>query len=308
MRPVIVLLATASLAGCASLSSQPEIQSLPSITLAANQETILQTELNAVRDVGNAYLQAAKDIGAEDQMSGALTLGSAFYGAAVTAFNPAPKNLKAAILLGATGQTWRSSLKPAERARVYVQGYRAMSCLAQNGSILKGAQENIDDVREKLKEVQKAKADIENARPEWAGMIAAETIADQKAALVAAVGTVDAQLKDLAPLEENLRVELTVEADAPYMLNRSRSAIEAAVDRRQQALAPDYAGALKILQDTSAPKPAPQSPPPEEARLAPLKPKEAVALLKKLLNRDTWPVTEAANAYKRMGECVIQVG
>jgi hypothetical protein len=307
MRPIIALLAAASLVGCASLSSQPEIQSLPSIDLAKPQETILQTELEAVRDVGNAYLKAAKDIGEEDQWSGALTLGSAFYGAAVTAFNPAPKNLKAAILLGATGQTWRSSLKPAERARVYVLGYRAMSCLAQNGSVLKEARVNIGAVQDKLKDIRQAKVDIENARPGWDQRIKDEADPGKKADLKKAVGEVDARLKLLEPLEEALRVELTVDADAPYMLNRSRSLIETAVDRRLQALAPDYAGALKILQETSTPKPATQTTSVDKSR-ASLTLEAAAGKLDELLSRDTWPSMVAAEAYKRMGECVTQVG
>ncbi|MEW5686413.1 MAG: hypothetical protein AB1942_15965 [Pseudomonadota bacterium] len=100
------------------------------------EQTELQAQLAITARIANEYLRRSAKNNDYDKTTGALMVLSGFYGAAVTAFNPAPKNLKAAILATGTFTGLNTGFKFRERSRAYRQGHRAMACIVETGAPL----------------------------------------------------------------------------------------------------------------------------------------------------------------------------
>lgn len=286
------------LAGCTSLQSNPEFSSL---TIVDIPNPIPQTsdrlgyELYSAGKMANGYLEAAKSLAKEDQLAGASVLGAGVYGAAVTAFNPVPKNLMAAFMGQGLFGAWRTSLKPAERAKIYVQGYRALDCVRSAGSGLLAADYRNDTAQILRQKVVDAITMAATAMEE----LPKGQIKDDY----------QAQLDQLVEIDKALGIELAARSDAPFRFNQVRRLIESTVEKRLASAAPDYAGALKLIGDTAKP-PNPGSqpaPPPSKEGLT-----ETVINLTDLTVKvnefkQNMP-TRAVDTYNRLSDCAAQAG
>ncbi|MBU2134616.1 MAG: hypothetical protein KKA45_00270 [Alphaproteobacteria bacterium] len=298
-----------ALSGCASVGSNPEYAALLDIEAPSTAADLLTAELDAARSMGNAYRSAAASLTREDGYAGGLTLGASLYGAAVTGFNPAPKNLLGALFGAGAAQGWRVSLKPAERAKIYVHGYQAMRCLTTSGGVLLAHQET---------------ARLEGLRRDIAMLLNLAESARQQAlasdgeADAANATTLDAQMDRLRALDQALRTEIGATQDAAYRVSKVRRQIESTVEARLAANAPDYAGALALIQASTKP-PTPTPPEDGQERFAegtsPYRATGArtladlvAALAFDLQTLEAAIPTRAADAYARMGECVAIAG
>ena len=306
MRRFAVMTFTLVMTGCASVGSNPEYAALLAIETPSAGADLLTTELEAARSMGNAYRSAATSLTREDGYAGGLTLGASLYGAAVTGFNPAPKNLLGALFGAGVAQGWRVSLKPAERAKVYVRGYQAMHCLNTSGGVLLDRQ---DTTR------------LDQLRRDIAGLLnLAETARQQALASdgEAVATSLAAQMERLRALDQALRTEIGAAQDAPYRVSKVRRQIESTVEALLAANAPDYAGALALMAASTKP---PTPTPPEGAQEAFIEqaspyrstragtPADHVAALAfDLQTLEAVIPTRAADAYARMGECVAIAG
>ncbi len=259
-------------------------------------------ELQRVTTLGNAYRGLATDLGNEDRVSGGFTLLSAFYGAGASAFRPVVKNLQAAILAQGVANAWRTSLKPSERAKVFVQGYRALDCVHTAGAALLDDESNGAPIH--------LRAELDELRS--LALDARETLAADAKADKALLARVEGQITKLADLDKALRLEEAALVDGPYRIARVRQQIEDTVDKRLSAAAPDYAGALKLIGETAKPAvPGPGRGAADPSLLAAGSddPAAAVAEIATRL-----PILEgripgrAAAAYGRMGECITSLG
>ena len=207
----------------------------------------------------------------QDKASGGFVLLSALYGGLVTAFNPAPKNLKAAILAGGTATAWNVNLRPGERGRVYAQGHLAMACVVSAGTPLLSYQSESLDTLTKLRVgALKALNDADealNANPEEASPAAkfrqappAKTLdakVDQLVALMADQESAKARTdqrkalqalaKTLGELDAKLAEEQAAWDEAPFRVAKSRRDVEAAVAKLLQGAAPDYKAAAESI-------------------------------------------------------------
>lgn len=295
------------LTGCVSVETNPEYADLLAIGAPSAGADLLTAELAAVTGMGNAYKTAAKSLTDENAVAGGLTLGAGLYGAAVTGFNPAPKNLLGALFSSSVAQGWRVSLKPAERAKIYVHGYQAMRCLSTNGGVLL--------THQNTERLQQLRQDI-------AGLLDLAETARQKALAskgqAAAATSLAAQMERLRVLDQALRTEIGAAQDAPYRVSKVRRQIESTVEARLAANAPDYAGALALMAASTKP---PTPTPPEGAQKAFIEgaspyrstragtPADHVAALAfDLQTLEAVIPTRAADAYSRMGECVAIAG
>ncbi|RAK69096.1 hypothetical protein [Phenylobacterium kunshanense] len=245
------LVAAVGMSGCASLQANPEFEKLPVLAVPTSGDGTtarLGSELEATAALGNVYRGQAKWFGREDRGSGGMVLLSGLYGAAVTAFNPAPKNLKAAILATGAGEAWHTSLKPAERARIYAGGHRAMECAVGAGASLQNYEANQYPVVQGLR--TDAGVTLERARTVLAANPNGDK--DQRTLLRERIDT-------LAKLDLKLREEQGAFEDSPLRVSNVRRQVQDAVQARLQGAAPDYAGALKAIGETAKPtgEPAP---------------------------------------------------
>lgn len=293
------------LAGCQSLAAHPELYHLTPIPPAPREgdpTSRTALELKRVTAMGNAYRNLAASLGGEDRASGGLILLSGFYGAATSAFRPVIKNLQAAILAQGVTSAWRTSLKPSERAKVYVQGYRALDCVHNAGAAL------LDD------EANGAPVDVRSELDELRGLAldARETLTSDPNADKALLARVEVQIAKLAELDKFLRLEEAAIVDGPYRIARVRQQIEDTIDKRLMAAAPDYAGALKLIGETAKPVvPTARAPAggPPMAAAAGADPAATIAEIAVRL-----PILEgripnrAASAYERMGACITSLG
>jgi len=305
-----VLVAAAALAACTSLSDHPEFAGLTDIAIpASNAAPEIKAELVRVQALGNTYLEQGQSLETEAKYAGAGTLGFGLYGAAVAAFNPAKNNLLAALIGAATFQSWRTTLKPGERAKVYVQGYRALDCLQNVGGVLQVNAGKSSAAAESLRqEISGDRTRLDEARR------AADT-APNKADLLARLAAVETSLTDL---DTALRTEQDALIDAPYRIASVRRSIENAVDRRVDGLAPDYAAALKLIGDAAKPPSggggtdtkAPAAPAPDAHALVALPtPEQQVAALEaSVVSIKSRAPTVATDAYANMGHCIEVAG
>lgn len=331
LRIIAASCASFALVGCTSLQSNPEIKFLPEVGVRPNvalgasapvgAERFLpgsfvnagQTdagkrvgdELQRVAVGANVYLATAKQLATEDRGANALLLGGGFYGAAVTAFNPAPKNLLAALLGSGTAQAWRGQLKPAERARVYVQGYRALDCVHSAGSALLADTDagNATGLRNEIRKwsvVADQLARDERVKPD----------ASQAKDSLKLLGEL---MVEVDRLNATLKMEEASIVDAPYRVGRVRREVEAAVDRRLAAAAPDFAAALRLLSEAAKPSGGPPQRGGDGQKIfAATPPNDLTAFVGALSGRvGDWKAdapTRASDAYERMGKCIELVG
>ncbi|MDI1288743.1 MAG: hypothetical protein PSX37_02170 [bacterium] len=293
--------------GCQSLAVHPEIDHLTPITAPTATVSRVDVELNRVLQTGNKYLDLAKGFTTEDKLSGGSLLVSGLYAAVTTAFNPAPDNLKAALLLAGASQAWRTSLRPAERAKIYVQGYRGMDCTYAAASPLALALTSTAAVRDELDTFR------EEAASERRSAVVEATLQD--AAGKALVARLDAQIAKLADVDEKVRLEEGAAIDAPYRVARVRRQIEDTIEKRLAQVAPDYAGALKLIGETAKPAPATSQEAGKAAAPQPpgVTPKERLTELVERLEREVPRLaesvpTQASDAYERMADCVASLG
>jgi hypothetical protein len=232
----------------------------------------LQAQLAVAAEVGNEYLRRSAKNNNYDKGTGALLLLSGFYGAAVTAFNPAPKNLKAAILATGTFTGLNTGLKFRDRSRAFRAGHRAMACVVETGAPLLNYQ---PATWTRLGNLRKQAADA-LATADLALLTAAQT----RAALPAPGATLDSQVPALiARLDAQagdaeskaLEERMKVLAGLDRVLAEEQGAFEGAADRTAQvrrqiqdfvdktldAAAPDYAAAAKAMGETAEPKAGP---------------------------------------------------
>lgn len=319
------------LAGCASVGANPEYSKMygsgmPELvkpTSATTPGDLLLDELEAAVDMANVYRKVAHELGNEDLAAGGLTLGAGFYGAAVTAFNPAPKNLLASILSAGTAQAWRTSLKPAERAKVYIQGYRSMACLVGSGGVLLNSDKSTEAqaflalTREVL-QIAELRRRTELSTPAATGASAADI-----ALKTTQLEQLGAYIDELSAIEGAQKLEVGSYVDAPYRVGKVRRQIEDNVEKRLAGVAPDYAGALALLKESATTSSgsggSPEAAEGFVAETDKLRPKlatpslPATATLADLLRalKDDIRVlkgapTQAADTYQRIGECVVK--
>lgn len=303
MRKLLGLGACLLLGACQSLAANPEFSSLTTIPEQPSgaTSTRIQSELARVRETGNAYLATGASFGEEDRASGGLTLFSSLYGAATSAFRPVVDNLQAAVLAQGAAAAWRSSLKPGERAKIYIHGYRAMDCVhAAGGALLQDAAGSLAPLRAELDALRSGallQAAAEERKP-----------APDRAQLA----LLQAQIAKLDAIDATLRVEEGAVADAPYRIARVRREIEDAVEKRLAAVAPDYAAALSLIGETAkpaTPKPAGDGQGPEVVGASGATLREYVAdLTARVAVLERSVPRRAADAYERMGECIKAVG
>ena len=242
---IITLGVAGALAGCSSLSDHPEFHGLAQIAdTQIGEGGRVKTELDRVRGMGNTYLAQAKSLEQDSRFAGAGLLGFGIYSAGVVAFNPAPKNLLAGLLGTGIFQAWRTSLKPGERAKVYVRGYRALDCLQGAGTAMlnttetsKKAAELRGDVVRGLTAVARVRGNVTSGTPNRAELLARLAVAE----------------KALAELDVALKLEQDSVVDAPNRISAVRRQIETTVDKQLDGMAPDYAGALKLLSEAAKP-------------------------------------------------------
>jgi len=327
MKPLIVTALAIALAGCETLATYPHVankKGLTALTPVGNgspgndSQGAAAAELKRVVTVGGAYKALAETLSEKEEHAGGFLLASGFYSAATTAFRPAAKNLKAAILAIGVGQAWQTALKPAERAKVYVQGYRAMDCINTAGAVFVSYDPAgpIKDLRGQIRGLRTLAA-------------AARTGAIRQQAgtptpgIQALLARLDVLLERLTAVEKALSAEEVAARDAFYRISTARAQAEDTVDKRLLEAAPDYAGALKLLSETAKPEPAkpetggeaevevaleelggPKQPPtPEEAL------RDAVTVLEaRLPSLEAETPTRAVDAYKRVGECAANMG
>lgn len=301
------LTAAVGLAGCASLNEHPEYRDFTEIGKVDAAGSIAG-ELKRVAGVGNAYRQAGKNLNDEASIAGAGIIGSGFYGAVVTAFNPAPKNLLAALLGAGSAQAWRTGLKPSERAKVYIKAYRGMDCLYSVGSGLE--QSGADNAA--LAAALRGEIDGVLAPAEQVRQRAVEDgkVENNEAALLARFETAN---KALTELDGALRVEENVLSEAPNRIGGVRRRIEDDTERVLTGLAPDYSAALKLIADSV--KPASTTPPATPSLATPegapgiVRPPSSLAATVALLEATSSSLkrrapTLAATAYENMTRCV----
>ena len=242
---IITLGVAGALAGCSSLSDHPEFHGLTQIAVIPNGEVArVKTELDRVREMGNTYLAQAKNLEQESRFAGAGLLGFGIYSAGVVAFNPAPKNLLAGLLGTGIFQAWRTSLRPGERAKVYVHGYRALDCLQGAGTAMLNTKETAEkaarlrgDVGSELATAAGVRGDVTSKTPNRAELLARLAVAE----------------KTLTELDVALKLEQDSVVDAPNRISAVRLQIESTIDKQLDGLAPDYAGALKLLSEAAKP-------------------------------------------------------
>jgi hypothetical protein len=295
------------LGGCSSLATNPEYGTLTPIPAAPNENdktNAIALELSRVTEKGNAYRKLGEELGDEDRGAGGFTLLSGFYGAAVTAFNPAVKNLQAAILAQDVASVWRSSLKPAERAKIFVQGYRALDCVHSSGAaLLVDAKVGVVPVRSELDALREIAGDALTAALQDAA--ADKALVDRLKAVIIRIEAADRRLK----------TEEAAVVDAPFRIARVRLQIEDTIEKRLMAMAPDYAGALKIIGETKAPTSAKGVEKPADDGTRDVIASSiaswdaAVPVLEtRLTALEARIPTRASDAYERMGECVTKLG
>lgn len=313
------------------------------VAVAGNaRATDLQTELSSAQAKATEYAGKAKRNRTRDNWSGGFLLLSGFYGAAVTAFNPAPKNLKAAILATGTGEGFRQ-LKFRERAGVYAEGSRAMTCVVTSGSPMTTYQQDHLQRLVRLRRTADAalkKGDLALAGS--AGKSAQQSAAVDKAARDAAqtdslrtrmdlllarmeIQAEDAQRKvleermeTLAKLDAELAAEYGAYDGAPQRMAQVRSQVEAAIDARLAAAAPDYSAAVEAMGEIAQPKDAApgDARTPEERFVDASKQGRTIPTITEALIdvniaiRDlrAQSPTQARTAFKALGECIPKAG
>lgn len=235
--------------GCASLQANPEFEKLAELKVPSSSDGTtarLTGELDLSARLGNVYRGRARSFGREDRGSGAMVLFSGLYGAAVTAFNPAPKNLKAAILAAGAGEAWHGSLKPAERARIYAGGHRAMECTVGAGAPLQTYEAAQYPIVQGLR--TEAGVALERGRTVLKNNPKGDK--DKRTLL-------QERIDALSKLDAKLREEQGAFEDSPLRVSNVRREIQDAVQARLQGAAPDYASALKAIGETAKPTGAP---------------------------------------------------
>lgn len=239
----------------------------------------VQQELAEAEVIRARYDDRASKNRGSSIASGAFVLVSAFYGAAVTAFNPAPKNLKAAILAQGVSQAWNVNLKPAERARIYRKGERAMGCVIDAGEPLRSYETEAGQLRTLRDGAAKALAMADRALsenpempPESALMAFQGDLEDvSRADLVVGMlraqqmararddkrETLQALMKTLGELDAKLAAEQAAYQNAPFLVAKARRGVEATVDDLLAGAAPDYKGAAEVITGSVADLAAP---------------------------------------------------
>jgi hypothetical protein len=299
---------------------------------ATTQQGELHDQLSLATDVGNAYLDRSAKNKNLDGLTGGLLLLSGFYGAAVTAFNPAPKNLKAAILATGTATGLNTGLKFRDRSRAYRQGHRAMACLVETGEPLLRYQpktwNRLVDLRgEAARALKQADvALIVSAAARGALPDPGTTAETQILALVARLDgqvqdaqrkTLEERAKVLAGLDKKLAEEEGAFVGAPARAAQVRRLIIESTDKALDAAAPDYAAAVKAMGETAEPEAAPSTggaTPESVAASADVR--SAVSLVSAALtavevairNLEAGSPSQATKAHAAMGECIPKAG
>lgn len=308
------------LAGCTSLSDHPEFKGLREVGAGAGDLSSVAQERRNVQSLANLYLKQAKALEGESEVAGAGLLGFGLYGAGTAAFNPAPTNLLAAMLGVGAFQGWRSGLKPGERAKVYVAGYRALDCVwAAGGPLETVGEDNADAAKGLRDEAFVALGGVHIARDR----VESDVEDPQKAALLARLTAVE---NTLNALDAPLMLEANAMHEGPGRIGRVRRQIEDNIDKRLNGLAPDYAAVLKTLSESSklpdaggasggtgkgAGPPSRSEPPSRSSEGAPPPPTpaELVADLEAEAARirSQTPIV-AATAYADLGHCLAVAG
>lgn len=305
----------------------------------------LQGELDLSQQKAAAYAAKAKENRRYDGWSGGFLLLSGFYGAAVTAFNPAPKNLKAAILATGTGEGFRQ-LRFRERAGVYAEGNRAMTCVVTSGSPMTTYEQ--DHLGRLLRLRATAVAALKYGDLALAG--SAEQSAQKSAAAEKAVRdaarkdslrtridllltrtevqaedsqrkVLEERMETLAKLDAELAAEYGAYDGAPERVAQVRSQVEAAIDARLAAAAPDYSAAVKAMGEIAKPKddaatknladgktPQQQFVEARDAGQVPTITQALIAVNIAIRDLQAQSPTQARAAFKTLGECIPKAG
>ncbi len=299
----------------------------------------LQPHLKSSADLGNKYLDKWIDNREWDKATGGLLIAAGFYGAAVTAFNPAPKNLKAAILASGTAAGLNTGLKFRGRGAAYRQGHHAMACLVETASpLMTYDTDHLQDVKDMRQQAANALATADWALKEAGGAKASgpanKSVQAQLDALVARLDaqsadaerkTLQERMKVLADLDKALAEERGAYEGAGERAAWVRRQIQEAVDKSLDGVSPDYAAVAKAMGETAQPAAGPGGEPtPGESKagdankskslLESLKPQpptiaqalvEVNAAIRKL---ETDSPTVATKAHKAMAECIPKAG
>lgn len=331
-------LALTSAAGAAERKKWREVLEItaPTTTDTSPAGKRLEAELATTAGLGNKYLDASRDNRTWDRATGGLMLLSAFYGAAVTAFNPAPKNLQAAILATGTFGGLNVGLNFRARSVAHRQGHRAMACLVQTAAPLMTYEQEylgtIEDLRQEAADAL-ATADlalIEDAKTKAPAPPAGKGLEAKVDALLTRLDgkaedeerkALEERMKVLAGLDRTLGEEQGAYAGSGARVAQVRRGIQDVVDKALDSAAPDYAAAAKAMGETAAPEPAPSgtataggggaAPAGAKMAFAPgvgLNPPtiaQALAEVNTAIRRlEARSPSEATKAYKAMGDCI----
>lgn len=139
------ILASALLCGCSSLRTVPTKYSVSTITKptdcngATGYDKSICDALEFVQKRANKYGNAANEEGLTDSFFGYQQVLSAISLAGFSLFDAHPDNIRAATLSGAVGNIGQSQLKPASRAKVFVDANRTLNCVHLAGRQFLGA-------------------------------------------------------------------------------------------------------------------------------------------------------------------------
>ncbi len=287
----------------------------------------LQPQLKASAELGNKYLDKWIDNREWDKATGGLLIAAGFYGAAVTAFNPAPKNLKAAILASGTAAGLNTGLKFRGRGAAYRQGHHAMACLVETASPLMTYDTDYLPQVVKLRQVAAAAlaagdAQLSQYASAQASVTKGKSLQAQMNAVIARLDgrdddakrkVLEERMKVLADLDKALAKERDAYEGAGERATSVRRQIQDAVDKRLDGAAPDYAAAAKAIGETA--KPAAAADDQDNTKLKELKlassaddrdPLTKVNAAIRELEADS--PTVATTAHKAMAECIPKAG
>lgn len=311
IRIISISLAATLLSGCATFSPNPMIDrtetmiAYPSETDATNE---VAQALKGVRLQSDRYVKVARELDDSAAAGGALQFAGGVYGALVTAFNPAPTNLKAAILATGAGTAWRTGLKPGARADVLFKGAQALTCVHSRGGAYLGLGYDADDVRDLRGEIGAALA-LAAAKKREEIDAQAKTPTSTRGALLLRL---DEQVAKLRELDAALEVEAGAIDDASFRIAEVRGLIDKAVDARLRENAPDYGAAVAAMKATpSAPATTPAAPDAQAASDAggDLTLEAVVGHLEELVDRVRRQSPKRATlTHERVGACVQLTG
>lgn len=268
MRSLILMIAaTGILSGCVTVGGDPLLRAMRDPPTPVGCPTpdatgAVPAGVNATDPNDNALCNAILHTiyTARGVRNGALSLDNAQAGlggvqiasgvasAGFAMFEAHPDNILAATLAGGAALAARSGLKPQERRDVLRGGARALSCVAERGSVFMGA-------AGRAAQLQTLTVSVAEQSLRLRGMLSNRRgSAEERAQLEAALTRLDTA-------NTAARANVGPMLSAPAQVNDTRRLVERNIERQLATLQPDIAAIVEAI-GKLAPEPAtPGSPP-----------------------------------------------